>query len=79
VCLYDTEDCVTGLALLIARLEVFMMAIMKTVLFWDVTPRRLVEVYWRFYPEDESGTSLQNVGKPLPDCTVLHPIREHFS
>jgi hypothetical protein len=61
---------------------------MKMADFWDVAPRSLVEVYGRFrgicclhHQGDDDGGSkdLWNVGKLLPDYTVLQPRRQQSS
>jgi hypothetical protein len=51
--------------------------------FWDVAPSSLVEVCRRFsgsYRPDDGGSKHHcNVGKLLPDYTVLQPRRQPSS
>jgi hypothetical protein len=50
---------------------------------WVVAPCSLVEVYQRFrgpcYPDDGGSKDLWNVGKLLPDYTVLQPRTQQSS
>jgi hypothetical protein len=48
---------------------------MKMAVFWVVAPCSLVEVHRRFW----GSKYLWNVGKLLPDYTMLHPKRHPFS
>jgi hypothetical protein len=52
------------------RFEVLTAVSTKTAVFWVVTTCSLVEVYERF-PDDGGSKYLLNVGKLLPDYTVL--------
>jgi hypothetical protein len=55
--------------------EVLMATSMKMAVFWVIVPCSLVEVYWHF----RGAYSLRNVGKLLPDYTVLQPRRHPSS
>jgi hypothetical protein len=63
---------------------------MKTAVFWVVESCNLVEVYWRFRgtccvryqgdcPDDGGSKYLWNIGKLLPDYTMLQPRRQPSS
>jgi hypothetical protein len=54
---------------------------LKMTVFWDVAPCSLVEVYRRYRGgrgdrPDDGGKHVWNVGKLLPDDTVLQPRRQ---
>jgi hypothetical protein len=47
----------------------------RWLVFWDVAPCSLVEVYRRF----RDSKHLWDAGKLLPDYTAQHPRRQSFS
>jgi hypothetical protein len=76
------------LSLILVRFQVLTAASMKIIVFWDVAPCSLIEVYQRFRgtycihhhsPDDGGSKHLRNVGKFLPDYTAQHPRRQPSS
>jgi hypothetical protein len=83
IMLLDRHECGpdTHYALLaVTKLDILMAVTMKITLFWDVTPCRLLAMFWKnLLPLRSSEQKTEVAGKYLPDYKASHPRRQEFS